>query len=94
VTFYVGILDGSGDVWGVRVPDCPGAYGAGATADAAVGHAVRGLAVWAESTLTDGDDLPVPSTLAEILASGEVEAGETTVLIRFCSARGEPSARM
>ena len=28
---YVGILDGSGDVWGVRVPDVEGCVGGGAT---------------------------------------------------------------
>eukprot|EP01037_Dinobryon_pediforme_P029075 gene29075-32589_t len=33
---YVGIIDGSDDVWGVRVPDFPGCHGGGATAEAAI----------------------------------------------------------
>ena len=29
--YYVGILDGAKDVWGVRMPDVPGCHGGGAT---------------------------------------------------------------
>ena len=36
VTQYVGILDGSGTVWGVRVPDLPGCHGGGETPEAAI----------------------------------------------------------
>ncbi|WP_406854612.1 type II toxin-antitoxin system HicB family antitoxin [Alsobacter sp. KACC 23698] len=41
---FVGILDGRADVWGVRVPDAPGCYGGGATAEEAVASAVEALA--------------------------------------------------
>ncbi len=36
MTHYVGILDGSGTVWGVRVPDLPGCHGGGETPEAAI----------------------------------------------------------
>jgi len=33
---YVGIIDQSAGAWGVRIPDLPGCYGAGDSADAAI----------------------------------------------------------
>jgi predicted RNase H-like HicB family nuclease len=41
--YYVGILDGAGEGWGVRVRDCPGCHGGGATADAAISDAISAL---------------------------------------------------
>jgi len=38
----------------VRIPDCPGAFGAGQTAEQAISDAVAGLAAWAAATLKDG----------------------------------------
>ena len=40
MTYYVGILDRGGEVWGVRVPDRPGLNGAGASHELAVAAAV------------------------------------------------------
>jgi predicted RNase H-like HicB family nuclease len=78
---YVGILDGSGDVWGVRLPDIPGCVGAGATPEEAIADvtgALRDVVAYKKG----GDfDIPKPRSLTEILASGEVEGGESTVLI-------------
>jgi predicted RNase H-like HicB family nuclease len=71
MTYYLGILDGEGDVWGVRIPDCPGAFGAGDTPEAAVQNAIQGLASWAEATLKDGDPLPAARTVAELIADPE-----------------------
>ena len=85
MTHYVGILDGSGEAWGVRIPDCPGAYGAGATAEQAIASAVAGLAAWAEATVKDGEPLPAPRPIAGILAhpdeAPKTEDGEVAVLI-------------
>jgi predicted RNase H-like HicB family nuclease len=85
MTYYVGIIDGSENVWGVRIPDCPGAYGAGATPDAAVTSAIEGLRAWAEAALKDGEALPRPRSTAEILADREVapkaEDAEAAVMI-------------
>lgn len=83
MTHYIGILDGNGDVWGVRIPDCPGAYGGGATTSEAITSAIVGLRVWAEATIKDGDPLPVARTLQEIAADEESapQAGEVAVMI-------------
>jgi predicted RNase H-like HicB family nuclease len=42
---FVGILDGEGDVWGVRIPDAPGCFGGGATPEEAVSSAAEALAL-------------------------------------------------
>jgi predicted RNase H-like HicB family nuclease len=85
MTYYVGILDGEGDVWGVRIPDCPGAFGAGATPEAAVQNAAAGLAAWAAGTRKDGDRLPPPRSLAELMAHPDeaprIEDGDVAVMI-------------
>ena len=78
---YVGILDGSNDVWGVRVPDLPGATGGGDTAEEAIASAIEAAREWAASMKAKGHAIPAPRSVAEVLASGEVEVGESTVLI-------------
>ncbi len=40
---YIGILDGSGDVWGVRIPDIDGCVGGGATPEEAIADATQAL---------------------------------------------------
>ncbi|MEJ0093011.1 MAG: type II toxin-antitoxin system HicB family antitoxin [Methylocella sp.] len=40
---YVGILDGSDDNWGVRIPDVPGCVGAGNTPDEAIASVTGAL---------------------------------------------------
>ena len=42
MTDFVGILDGSGKNWGIGIPDCPGAYGAGGTPDLVASGAITG----------------------------------------------------
>lgn len=79
--YFVGILDGTGDVWGVRIPDLPGCVGAGATPEAAISDATDALRDVAEYRRTGGFAIPDPTSLAAILESGEVGAGETTVMI-------------
>ncbi|MGA2127366.1 MAG: type II toxin-antitoxin system HicB family antitoxin [Xanthobacteraceae bacterium] len=83
--YYVGILDGADDVWGVRVPDCPGCHGGGATPEAAISDAISALREWAAEMCADGIDLPTARTTTEILADPEshpdVAAGESAVLI-------------
>jgi len=85
MTYYVGILDGDGDVWGVRVPDCPGAFGAGSSPETAIQSGVTGLASWAAATLTDGERLPAARSLADIKSDPDdaprMEDGEIAVLV-------------
>jgi predicted RNase H-like HicB family nuclease len=94
MAWYVGILDGNDDVWGVRIPDCPGALAGGATPDAAISEAVSALAAWSAAMLKDGETLPQPRTLAAILADPDAApdtvAGETAVMIPLLLDKGRP----
>jgi predicted RNase H-like HicB family nuclease len=92
MTHYVGILDGSGDIWGVRVPDLPGCHGGGNTAEAAITDAISAAREWAEHRNAKGVALPVSRPLREIIHEGEldVRAGETAVMIPLLLDRGRP----
>jgi predicted RNase H-like HicB family nuclease len=81
MTHYVGVLDGSGDVWGVRFPDVPGCVGGGATPEEAISDATLALRDVMAHKRGGGFALPSPSSLAAILAGGEVAGGESTVII-------------
>ena len=78
---YVGVLDGSGDVWGVRIPDIPGCVGGGATAEAAFADIAEALRDVMAHKLDGGHPIPRASSLSEIVASGEIGPGESAVLI-------------
>ena len=80
---YIGILDGSGDVWGVRSPDLPGCYGAGATPETAIADAASAAREWIERRKIRGDGLPRPRPLAEIAAAKEIDtrANEAAVIV-------------
>ena len=43
MTQYVGILEGDGDVWSIRIPDVPGCHGGGNTPDAALADTISAL---------------------------------------------------
>ncbi len=80
MAYYVGVVDGSGDVWGVRIPDFPGCHGGGATVEAAVADATHALREFAAGMVTDGEPIPEPRTVSEIEAE--------------LAARGEPGGSM
>lgn len=85
--YYVGILDGSGDVWGVRIPDVPGCHGGGATPEAAIEDAISALRDW---------DLPLPAprstqhVISDPEAAFDAAAGETLVMIPHVADLGRP----
>jgi predicted RNase H-like HicB family nuclease len=81
VTYYVGVLDGCGDVWGVRIPDIPGCVGGGETPEAAIADAAAALRDVAVHRREGGFSLPQPTSLTEAMASGEIGAGESAVMI-------------
>src|SRR5271167_4441677 len=87
---YVGILDGSGDTWGVRVPDLPGCHGGGDTAEAAISDAISAAREWAEHRNAKGVALPGSRPLQQIIHDGELDtqAGETAVMIPLLLDRG------
>lgn len=89
---YVGILDGSGDTWGVRVPDLPGCHGGGDTAEAAITDVVSAAREWAEHRSAKGAAMPASRPLRQIIRDGEmdVRAGETAVMIPLLLDSGRP----
>ena len=54
MTQYIGILDGSGKVYGVRIPDLPGCYGAGRSPEAALADAMSAARDWLPHRATKG----------------------------------------
>ncbi len=79
---YVGILDGKGKVWGVRIPDVPGCYGGGATPEEAIADITSALAELA----AEGFALEVPRSIKAILNDPDVKLdskrGDTLILIQ------------
>ena len=82
MTDYVGIIDESDGTWGVRIPDLPGCYGAGASAEAAIRDAASAAREWIDHQ-TGAKALPAARTTADILASAEMDiaSGEAAVII-------------
>jgi predicted RNase H-like HicB family nuclease len=78
---YVGILDGVGDLWGVRIPDLPGCVGAGSTPEEALADAAKALHDVIAHKSSGGFEIPEARSLAEVVAAGEIEGGEAAVLI-------------
>lgn len=76
---FPGILDGSGNVWGVRIPDLPGAFGGGATAEDAIASAIAAARIWAERYAAAGEDIPEPRPVEDVRA--ELKADEALVMI-------------
>ena len=62
MTAYIGILDGKAKAWGVRIPDLPGCYGAGATAEAAIADAASAAREW----IAHRHEAPKPRLFVEI----------------------------
>jgi predicted RNase H-like HicB family nuclease len=94
MSYYIGILDGSGDVWGVRIPDFPGVHGGGATAEEAVDDAITALREVGAIMSAEGQELPKARALTEVLADRKsapnVKAGELAVLVPLLVDRGRP----
>ena len=80
---YVGIIDRSGETWGVRIPDLPGCYGGGDSADAAIRDAASAAREWIAHAQAQGRPRPLARAMDEVLAAHEVDvaAGEAAVLI-------------
>jgi predicted RNase H-like HicB family nuclease len=82
---YVGILEGEGDVWSIRIPDVPGCHGGGASPEEAIADTVSALRFVAADMAADGQSVPAPRTIQEVMADPDAEfnaaAGETFVMI-------------
>ena len=94
MSYYVGILDGAKDVWGVRIPDVSGCYGGGATPEAAIADAISALREVAAHWATKGIQLETPRSMQDVIGDKKAEfnpvAGESLVMIPLILDRGRP----
>ena len=65
---YIALIHKDADSeYGVSFPDLPGCISAGATLDEARAMAAEALAMHLEGLIADGDPLPLPSSLQDIM---------------------------
>ena len=81
MAYYVGILERAGDSWGVRLFDFDGCVGVGETAETAIAAATEALRNVVSYRISGNHAVPGPSSIDAVLASGEVQPDETTVMI-------------
>jgi predicted RNase H-like HicB family nuclease len=85
MAYYVGILEGEGDMWSIRIPDLPGCHGGGASPPEAIADAASAAREWAEDVRGDGCPVPAPRPVQEVIADPDAEfdaaAGESLVMI-------------
>jgi len=86
---FYGIMDGSGDNWGVRIPDLPGCHGGGSNPREALADAISAAREWAEHRAGKGKALPPPTPLDKLVRE-EVQANEVIVNIPVLLDRGRP----
>jgi predicted RNase H-like HicB family nuclease len=93
VSSYVGILDGGGTVWGIRLPDVPGCHGGGATPEAALTDAISALRELAAHYAATGIALPRARSMADIIRDKSSEydpTRESLVLVPLLLERARP----
>lgn len=88
MSYYIGILDGHGDVWGVTIPDFPGCHGGGPNAEAAITDATSALRVFAAMMVADGEPIPKPRALEELGSDERPGKGESLVMIPLLLDKG------
>lgn len=76
-------------MWGIRIPDLPGCYGAGRTPAQARDDAVSAAREWAQHQIEKGRPLPAPSDLATLIRS-EVQANEVILELPVLVDSGRP----
>ncbi len=81
MTQYIGVLDGSGKAYGIRIPDLPGCYGAGATPEAALSDAMSAARDWISHRILKNKPQPKPRSMAQVLKAGEIEVMRNEVAV-------------
>lgn len=81
VTQFIGILDGSGKTYGVRVPDLPGCYGGGPSPEAAISDAMSAAREWIGHRLIKQAAIPKSRRMAQIIKAGEIDAARNEVAV-------------
>ena len=82
-------MDGSDDIWGVRIPDLPGCLGGGSNPSEALADAISAAREWAEHRAGKGIALPSPTPL-DILLHEEIQPNEVIVNIPVWLDSGRP----
>ena len=92
---YAGILEGSGKVWSIRVPDLPGCHGGGKSPDAAITDTISAMREWAQTIASDGAAIPAARGVQAIMKESDVEydaaAGESIVMLPLLIDLGRPA---
>lgn len=90
MAFFVGILDGFRDTWGVRVPDVPSVNGGGGTPEAAIQDAISALCELGDE-IRDVTPRDAATIAADLGAEFDPSKGESIVLLPLLAASGVPS---
>lgn len=93
---YAGILDGKGDVWGIRIPDVPGCHGGRETPEAALADAISALREVAAHYADDNIAIPAPRGLDEVRRDKEAAfdpRNEFLVMVPLLLDKGATGAR-
>src|SRR5690349_14455405 len=78
---YIGLIHkDAGSEFGVSFPDFPGCISAGATLDEARANAEEALAFHVEGMVEDGEAIPEPSPLEEIMAHADARDGVAVLI--------------
>jgi len=78
---YIALIHKDNDSdYGVSFPDLPGVITAGSTLDEARAMAAEALALHLEGMAEDGEDIPAPSSLEEIMANKENRDGVAVLI--------------
>ncbi len=84
MTQFVGILDGAGKTYGIRLPDLPdlpGCYGDGATPEAAIADAMSAAREWLGHRETKGEAAPKSRTMAQILKTETINSAQNKAAV-------------
>ncbi len=81
MTQYVGILDGGGKTYGVRIPDLADCYGGGPTPEAAIADAKSAARDWLIHRESKGKTAPKARTMAQILKTETIDAQQNEVAV-------------
>jgi predicted RNase H-like HicB family nuclease len=93
MTHYVGILEGEGAVWSIRIPDVPGCHGGGDTADHALSDTISALHEVTQRYATRGITLRTPRTIQDVVVDPASEfsaATEVAVMIPLLLDQARP----
>ena len=70
------LVVGKDGAWGVVIPDFPGCHGGGATVEEAVQDATSALSEFASLMIRDGEKVPAPRSIDEVLNEYNSRTGE------------------